>query len=519
MHDPYFLGLDLSSQSLTATSIDQNGTEQYSTSIPFSNISSEPVRVDSESREATSSPLLFIKALDRLLQQMRDDGFPFDKVAAICGSAQQHGSVYLKNFDDIFVNASPEHKLSEQIDVQQVFSFDRCPIWMDASTSAQCAEVEQKLGGPRKLAEMTGSRAYERFTGVQILKRAQQFPSQFAETQRVALISAFMASLLCGSLVPEDVAEASGTNMFNISNESGEPEWWTEAVEVMKAQEKLASAPVRGLQVVGKIAPYFQKRYGFSADAVIRAFSGDNPCSLAAMGGLEPGDLLVSLGTSDTVQWVVEKNLLEELDKTTQVVGHTFRSPLSTVPQNIRMLVFCNGSLTREAVKDGKYLPAGTSARVKDSPVTWEEFDTLVNGECSAPRRVGIFHLMSEILPRAPPTRYPEIIPAEPACTYEQACRLVLEYRALTILKHASHYKKVLLTGGASASTAFRQILADVLNAPVHAMAAHSAALGAAFMAKGETSPREIPEPSALPRPQIHEMYRDLIRLLPSESF
>ena len=41
------------------------------------------------------------------------------------------------------------------------------PVWMDSSTSAECRKLEEAVGGAQRLADITGSRAYERFTGNQ----------------------------------------------------------------------------------------------------------------------------------------------------------------------------------------------------------------------------------------------------------------------------------------------------------------------------------------------------------------
>ena len=39
---------------------------------------------------------------------------------------------------------------------------------MDSSTTEECRALEDVVGGPVALAEITGSRAYERFTGNQV---------------------------------------------------------------------------------------------------------------------------------------------------------------------------------------------------------------------------------------------------------------------------------------------------------------------------------------------------------------
>ena len=51
--------------------------------------------------------------------------------------------------------------------VASFFSLLDSPIWMDSSTSDECQALEEAVGGPLALAEVTGSRAYERFTGNQ----------------------------------------------------------------------------------------------------------------------------------------------------------------------------------------------------------------------------------------------------------------------------------------------------------------------------------------------------------------
>ena len=63
----------------------------------------------------------------------------------------------------------------------------------------------------------------------------------------------------------------------------------------------LGPSPVPSFTVLGTISKYFQQRYGFSSATEVVAFSGDNPNSLAGLGLHQPGDVGVSLGTSDTV--------------------------------------------------------------------------------------------------------------------------------------------------------------------------------------------------------------------------
>jgi xylulokinase len=54
--------------------------------------------------------------------------------------------------------------------LQEAFSVKQSPIWQDASTTSQCRSLENLVGGPQGLADLTGSKGYERFTGNQIAK-------------------------------------------------------------------------------------------------------------------------------------------------------------------------------------------------------------------------------------------------------------------------------------------------------------------------------------------------------------
>src|ERR1019366_8980292 len=51
---------------------------------------------------------------------------------------------------------------------------------------------------------------------------------------------------------------------------------------------------------VGKISPYFAKKFGVNPGAQIQVWSGDNPCSVVGLGLIREGMAAVSLGTSDT---------------------------------------------------------------------------------------------------------------------------------------------------------------------------------------------------------------------------
>lgn len=78
--------------------------------------------------------------------------------------------------------------------------------------------------------------------------------------------------------------------------------------------------PVPSNAKIGKVSQYMRKRYGFQSDCFVTSFTGDNPSSLAGM-RLHKGDVAVSLGTSDTLIFWLEK-------PNPALIGHVFINPI-----------------------------------------------------------------------------------------------------------------------------------------------------------------------------------------------
>ena len=85
--------------------------------------------------------------------------------------------------------------------------------------------------------------------------------------------------------------------------------------------------PVDPTSIVGTVSNYMVERYGFSEECVVSAFTGDNQASLAGL-CMHPGDLGISLGTSDTV--FVWMEAVEGQVVRPQLTGHVWPNPLDS---------------------------------------------------------------------------------------------------------------------------------------------------------------------------------------------
>src|SRR5262249_7052978 len=127
------------------------------------------VLADADPSVACSPPLMWAEALDLMMGRVARSGLDLDRLAGVSGSAQQHGSVYLAaNAAAVLKGADPARPIAEQI--APALARPVAPIWLDSSTSRECAELTESVGGMDQLAKRTGSRAFERFTGPQIRK-------------------------------------------------------------------------------------------------------------------------------------------------------------------------------------------------------------------------------------------------------------------------------------------------------------------------------------------------------------
>lgn len=356
---------------------------------------------------------------------------------------------------------------------------ENSPIWMDSSTTQYCKKIEQLFGGPAGLFRETGSSGHERFSVHQICKLFREEREKMLETERISLVSSFLASVLVGDYVGIDVGDASGMNCMQIR----EKKWLDKAVEYAGDNVKeLLGEPVASHLVVGRVSEYMERRYGF-CDCEVAAFSGDNLNSVAGL-RMEKGDVAVSLGTSDTLFVRMEKlELTSEEEEAHE--GHIFCNPIS--PEGyVALLCFKNGSLAREDIRN------------KYGERKWEKFDENVSKTPPGNGGASIIHF-----PEA------EIIPAVSKCTYRflgkekveefdkekqkderMHCRAILESQFLSMRLHASKMLgkegvgRILVTGGASQNQIVLETLSDVFGVKVYTSEQpQSAALGAAYRA------------------------------------
>jgi xylulokinase len=469
---PFYLGLDASTQSLTAVLLEAGDARDAV-------IATDTFRYDDECPEygtthgvvygagegvVQSPPAMWAAALDRMLGRVaRAHPAEVARLAAIAVSAQQHGSVYLgAAFGHRLAALDPSVALAPQLD--GVFTRPMSPVWMDSSTTAACREIASAVGSDEALAARTGSRAFERFAGPQIRAWAASAPEAFAATSRIHLVSSFLTSLLAGADAPIDPGDASGMNLMDLSAR----QWWAPALEATAPDlaRRLPSIAAPDA-IAGSIAAYWQRRYGLPSSTRVVVGTGDNPSSLVGTGLVDQGQMAVSLGTSDTVFGPM---LVPRVSATGE--GHVFGAPTGAF---MGLTCFANGSLARERVRQRFGL-------------TWPAFSDALRS--TPPGNDGALMLPwfePEITPRVPRAGIRlDRLRNDDAAAHVRA---VVEGQILAIAVHSQwmgvNVKTIAATGGASANREILQVIADVFDAEVVQFdVPNSAALGAALRAR-----------------------------------
>ncbi|KAF0753118.1 hypothetical protein AaE_005816, partial [Aphanomyces astaci] len=238
-----FLGIDCSTQSMTGVVIQSDEPSQSSS--PFTLIASASFQFDkrlphygttkgvlTSNGHVEVPSLMFVEALELLLQdltvELDKSGHAMSQIRAVSGCAQQHTSVFWRVSS---LKLPQDGRLHAFLKEQRAFDPENGRSWMDSSTTSHCKALEAALGGSQHVADITGSRAYERFTGVQLMALWGQVPS------RVSLASSLLTSLFLGQLSSVEHSDASGMNVMDVRSRK-----WS--APIMDAMEAIGGVPL-----------------------------------------------------------------------------------------------------------------------------------------------------------------------------------------------------------------------------------------------------------------------------------
>ena len=397
-----------------------------------------------------------------------------DDVAAVSVGAQQHGMVCLDADGQVVRDAL---------------------LWNDTRSSAAAVELTAEFGGPQEWANRVGVVPVAAITATKLRWLTDHEPAHADATAAVCLPHDWLTWRLCGSSDVADLrtdrSDASGTGYY--SSESGA--YLLDVLELAMRGRRPAVPVVLGPHDAAGRTP---------SGAVLGPGAGDN--AAAALGlGAEPGDCVVSLGTSGVVSAVG--------DTAPQDAGGIVAAFADATGRQLPLVCTLNGAPVLAAVATMLGVDFEELDALALSAPTGAEGLTLVpyfEGERSPnlPTASGALHGVT--------TR--NLLPANVARAAVEGLLSSMAYCIGKIADQGVDVRRVILTGGGARSEAVRRLAPAVLGMTVDIPTpAEYVAVGAARQAAWTLSQADSPPAwpvgttatyRAEPTPAVLDQYR-----------
>ncbi len=261
-----YLGIDIGTSGTKTLAIGENGkilasaTETYPCYVP------KPLWSEQDPEDWWQAT---IRSVRRVVKQAK---LKPAEVKAIGLSGQMHGSVFLDKKNRVI---------------------RRAILWNDQRTSAECQEMEQRVGGRANLIRMVANPAMTGFTAPKILWLRNHEPKHFEKLAKVLLPKDEIRRRLTGEFATE-VSDASGMLLLDVANRC----WSKELLSALELDESLLATCYESEQVTGKLTRQAAELLGLSTDCVVVGGAGDCAAGAVGNGIVQRGVLSTSIGTS-----------------------------------------------------------------------------------------------------------------------------------------------------------------------------------------------------------------------------
>jgi xylulokinase len=432
------IGIDIGTSSVKVALVDEGDRVLASASRPLQVSRPQPGFSEQD-------PEHWWKATVESLDELRErHGAALSEAQAIGLSGQMHGATLLDEHGAVL---------------------RPCILWNDGRSAAQCERLTREWPG---LHAVTGNLAMPGFTAPKLMWVQEHERAVFARVATVLLPKAYVRWRLCAELI-EEMSDASGTLWLDV----GRRDWSDEALAATGMRRAQMPRLVEGNAVAGELGAEWVRRWGFKRAPLIAGGAGDNAAGAVGVGAVRAGDAFVSLGTSG-VLWATTAAFAPAPAHAV----HAFCHALPDTWHQMGVLLSAAASLAwwaGVAGVDEATLLGEIDPRVEPSPV-W--FAPYLNGERTphndASVRGGFFGLDSRC------TRADMTLAVLEGVAYAMRDAQQALASAGTMLSEAD------VIGGGARSPLWAQLMADVLDLPLHQVAESEigCALGAARLAR-----------------------------------
>ena len=279
----YLLGIDIGTSGVKTLLCDPRGGVCATASADLDLSSPRPGWSEQDPRQWWSAT---VKATRAVLSKAKVRA---TQVRAIGLSGQMHGSVFLD---------AAGRPLRPAL------------LWNDQRTAAECAEIEHKAGGRRKLIALVGNPALTGFTAPKILWFRRHQKRLYDKTRHILLPKDYIRFCMTGEYATE-VGDASGTLLFDVKKRI----WNTHLMRLLEIDPALLPSCHESHVVTGRLTGAVAAELNLALGTPVVGGSGDQPAGAVGNGIVTSGIASATLGTSGVVFAHADKPIYDPLGR------------------------------------------------------------------------------------------------------------------------------------------------------------------------------------------------------------
>jgi xylulokinase len=430
-----YLGIDIGTSGTKTLAIDAQGKILADASQEYPCYNPKPLWSEQDPEDWWKAVVATVRKV------VEKAGLKPADVAGIGLSGQMHGSVFLDKHDRVLRPAL---------------------LWNDQRTQKECEEIEDRVGGRKKLIKLVANPALTGFTAPKILWLRNNEPKNYDKLAKVLLPKDDVRRRLTGEYATE-VSDASGMLLLDVENRR----WSKKLLSKLELDESLLGKVYESEDVTGTLTQQAADELGLTTACKVVGGAGD--CAAGALGNgiVESGVLSTSIGTSG-VMFVHSDDV--KIDPAGRV--HTFCHAVRGKWHLMGVTLSAGGSLQWFR----NQLCAEAAATAKQQGL--EIYDQLTKEAAATPAGAdGLFflpYLSGERTPHADPDARGCFIGLTTSHTRGHLTRAVMEgvtyslRDALEIIQDLGvPVEQIRASGGGSKSPFWRQVQADVFGQKV----------------------------------------------------
>jgi xylulokinase len=261
-----FLGIDIGTSGTKTLAIDEKGAILASAMETYPCYFPKPLWSEQEPDDWWKATIQSVR------KSMAKAKLKPSDVKSIGLSGQMHGSVFLDRNNKVI---------------------RRAILWNDQRTAAECAEMEQRVGGRKNLIKLVANPAMTGFTAPKILWLRNHEPKHFEKTRKILLPKDEIRRRLTGEYATE-VSDASGMLLLDVARRT----WSKKLLTALELDIDLFARCYESEDVTGRLTPDAAKLLGLTTDCVVVGGAGDCAAGAVGNGIVSTGVLSTSIGTS-----------------------------------------------------------------------------------------------------------------------------------------------------------------------------------------------------------------------------